>query len=511
MAFLERASSPSFPVRLSAAAERADSLLCLELELQPDLLLLLGGDPLEAGERLLTGVLEALEQEGLFPAALRPLLGSFEAMGVEGVPMLHRVLAPWRDRALLLMDARFGETSREGRAASRAIFDRWGADGAILNPWSGWDFLSPFLERVPDRGVYFLLRPPARHGTWSLADMPVEEHSGLSHPAWMAVARQMREWGRLGLGAVVGSPFLGDLAQTASVLNREQPMPLLVTGAGERGGDAAGAAEALRMSGGDPRLFRVGVGESLLYAFADGGDRDPVAAAVQSARRLSRALGLSTPGPERREGPVRVFLVEDHDLVRRAFRSMLEQEADLVVTGDVGTGEEALVRLGETNTDVVLLDLGLPGMSGLEATRRLRATGCPARVVILSASEDFEDLIACLRAGAHGYIHKRIHAQELVDSVRRAARGEPVIPRDMIAPYLDFRAREKRAALPLSEREIQVLALLAEGCTNREISRRLDVAEGTIKSHVRSLFRKLNTSTREEAVEHARRHGLLGN
>lgn len=500
---------PDFHARLVDSSERADSLLCLELELQPELLGLLGGDPLEAGEKLLSGVLEGMDREGLFPAAIRPILGSFDAFGPEGMAVLERVLQPWRGRVPLLLEARFGDTAAAGETAALAVFDRWGADAAILTPWTAWDFLRPFLDRAPDRGVYFVLRTPARPGTFSLAELPVEQQSGISRPAWMAMARQMGEWSRSGLGAVIGSTFLGDLAQTASALTREQPIALLVTGGGEPGVDLGGVTEALRISGGDPRLFRVGLGSPILYAFADAEGDDPVAAAVRAARRLQPALRVHATGSELPEGPIRVFLVEDHELVRRAFRSMLEHESDLVVTGDVATAEEALERLPGYPPDVVLLDLGLPGMNGIEATRRLRALRCPSRIVILSASEDFDDVVACLRAGAHGYMHKRIHAQELVESVRRAFRGEPVIPRDMIAPYLEFRAREKRTSVPLSDREQEVLVHLAEGCTNREISDRLSVAEGTIKSHVRSLFRKLGISSREEAVVHARGLGLL--
>lgn len=267
--------------------------------------------------------------------------------------------------------------------------------------------------------------------------------------------------------------------------------------------------DALRISGGDARAFRVGIGSPIVYAYTHGDVRDPAAAAVSAARRLTGPLRLASPETGRRDGPIRVFLVEDHELVRRAFRGMLEGEPDMVVTGDVPSAEDALERLPAFYPDVILLDLGLPGINGIEATRRLKAMKCPSRIVILSASEDFDDVIACLRAGAHGYMHKRIHSQELVESVRRASRGEPVIPRDMIAPYLEFRAREKRVSVPLSEREQEVLLLLARGATNREISAHLKVAEGTIKSHVRSLFRKLGISSREEAADHARSLGLL--
>jgi two-component system nitrate/nitrite response regulator NarL len=221
-------------------------------------------------------------------------------------------------------------------------------------------------------------------------------------------------------------------------------------------------------------------------------------------------LRLVDPDARRRVDPIRIFLVEDQSLVRRAFRGVLEHESDLLVVGETSTAEQALQEIPEARPDVILIDLGLPGISGLEATRRLRAMGCPARLVVLSASEDFEDVVSSLQAGAHGYMHKRIHAEELVDSVRRASQGEPVIPRDMVAAYLEHQARERRTSIPLSEREQQVLLHLASGASNREIASLLHSAEGTVKTHVRNVYRKLGIGTRKQAAACARTLGLIG-
>ncbi len=487
-------------------AEAANSLWCLELELE--LSLLPAGRALEAGEKHLTMVLRALDEAGILPAALHPVMSSFDQFGSQGWEALERVLAPWRGRLPILMPARFGESARVGAQAATTVYDTWGADAAILTPWVGHEFLQPFLARLPERGSLFVVRCPGKPGAYDLAGTPVDEPGG-RRPLWMTVARGLRGSMRRGVGAVVGSQSLGELAHVASTLTGEVPKALLVLGVNSPSADVGGIAEALRLSCEETRAFRVGVGLPILYAQPSSPGDDPVSAAVMAARRVHTLLNLHHPQSGAPAEPIRVFLVEDHGLVRRAFRSVLEHERDITVVGEVTTAEEALDSVQEARPDVVLLDLGLPGMSGLDATRRLRSLGCPARILVLSASEDIEDVTSSLAAGAHGYMHKRIHAEELIDSVRRAFRGEPVIPRDMVAPYLEHQARERRGATHLSEREQEVLVLLAEGCKNREIAGRLATAEGTIKTHVRNLYRKLGIGTRREAVVSARNLGLI--
>ncbi len=503
-------SSQDFIAFLIASAEEANSVWCLELDLDPERLP--AERPLQFGERLLAEILRNLESEGLLPAALHPVMASFEAFGLEGLAALERLLAPWRGRLPIILGARPGESARMGRAAAAAVFDRWRADAAILTPWICHDFLQSFLERLPQRGLFFVLRAPGRVGTWDLSSSPVEVPGGGVKPAWMVLARSLGASGRPGMGAVLGSGYLGDLASTASILSQVPGRPLLVFGAQPtlRGADAAGVVGALRLSGGDMRTFRVGVGAPILYAGVGNPGQDPVEEALRAARRLQETLRLADPEARHRSEPIRVYLVEDQGLVRRAFRGVLEHESDLLVVGETSTAEQALQEIPAARPDVILIDLGLPGMSGLEATRRLRATGCTARLVVLSASEDFEDVVASLQAGAHGYMHKRIHAEELVDSVRRASQGEPVIPRDMVAAYLEHQARERRTSMPLSEREQQVLFHLASGASNREIASVLNSAEGTVKTHVRNVYRKLGIGSRKQAAAHAHNLGLIG-
>jgi len=503
-------SGQDFMSFLIDSAERANSAWCLELDLDPERLP--EERPLQFGERLLAEILRNLEVEGLLPAALHPVTASFEAFGLEGLAVMERLLEPWRGRLPIILGARPGESARMGRAAAAAVFDRWKADAAILTPWICQDFLQPFLERLPQRGLFFVLRAPGRVGAWDLSAAPVEVSGGEVKPAWMVLARSLAASGRPGMGAVLGSGYLGDLASTASILSQTAGKPLLVFGVQStlRGADAAGVMGALRLSGGDMRTFRVGVGAPILYAGVGNPGQDPVEEALRAARRLQDAVRLFDAEARHRTEPIRVFLVEDQGLVRRAFRGVLEHESDMVVVGETSTAEQALQEIPEARPDVVLIDLGLPGMTGLEATRRLRATGCTARLVVLSASEDFEDVVSSLQAGAHGYMHKRIHAEELVDSVRRASQGEPVIPRDMVAAYLEHQARERRIIVPLSEREQQVLFHLASGASNREIASVLNSAEGTVKTHVRNVYRKLGIGTRKQAAVCARNLGLIG-
>ena len=495
-----------FLVYLAESAERANNLWCLDLEFPlPE-----GGrGALERGERLLASLFRALQEEGLLPSALRPIRSSFERFGPEGLVVLQRVLAPWLGSIPLLMQAPFGESARAGLVASEVVFDAWKADAAILTPWVGLDFLQGFLARTPGRGSYFDLRASLASTPWGVCERSQEDSRiGSPCPAWRAVTRSLVSAPGSGQGFLVSSRFQGDLAQAVSVLNRDQSRPVLISDSGPPGLDLAGVAQALRLSNCDRRTIRVGGGEAVVQALGRPGGQ-ALDLAVQAARGIHELLRLNAPVPGRQGEPIRVFLVEDYGLVRRAFRGMLEFEQDIAVVGEVTTAEEALERIPLAHPDVVLLDLGLPGMDGLEATRRLRALDPKPRIVVLSASEDFEDVVASLQAGAHGYMHKRIQPEELVDSVRRASRNEPVIPRDMLASYLEFQAREKRSQAPLSQREQEVLVHLASGCTNREVAQRLFTAEGTVKTHVRNIYRKLGISTREEALAHARSAGLL--
>ncbi|SHH84199.1 response regulator [Pollutimonas bauzanensis] len=215
--------------------------------------------------------------------------------------------------------------------------------------------------------------------------------------------------------------------------------------------------------------------------------------------------------------PISVLLVDDHKLFRSGIRSLLQRHADFVVVGEAAEGLEGVKRARQLLPDVILLDLNMPGISGLE-TLQLILQECPAAAVImLTVSEDAEDLTAALQAGARGYLVKNIDADFLVRAIRRAAAGEPVIAETMTAKLV-AQLRGEGAAPPaaapagldkLTPREKDTLACLARGESNKMIARSLDVSESTVKIHVQSILKKLELSSRVQAAIFAVEHGVV--
>ncbi len=220
---------------------------------------------------------------------------------------------------------------------------------------------------------------------------------------------------------------------------------------------------------------------------------------------------------EARPTPIRVLLVDDQRLMREGLRILLELEPDLEVVGEAGDGQAALDAYAALRPDVVLMDVRMPGMDGVEATRRLRERWPEARVIILTTFDDDEYVFEGLRAGALGYLLKDVSGQELAEAVRTVAAGgaliEPSVARKVLAEFARLAppARPIEAGLPtpLSEREREVLRLLALGLTNREIAARLYLAEGTVKNYVTSILQKLGVRDRTQAALRAREIGLL--
>src|SRR5262245_10395009 len=186
--------------------------------------------------------------------------------------------------------------------------------------------------------------------------------------------------------------------------------------------------------------------------------------------------------------PIRLVIADDHALVRAGIRQFIEQETDLQVVGEASAGDEALTSCERLRPDVALLDLRLPGRSGIAVVAALHERSPRTRSVIVSAFDDEEYVAAALDAGAAGYVIKTIHAAELVASVRRAHAGELVLP-----PALATRiaARYRRRDRRLSEREADVLRLLSQGLPNKVIGRRLGISERTVENHLRRVFDKL--------------------
>ena len=215
--------------------------------------------------------------------------------------------------------------------------------------------------------------------------------------------------------------------------------------------------------------------------------------------------------------PIRILIVDDHMLFRSGIKLALQRHEGFEVVGEAGDGLEGIKRAKQLKPDVVLLDLHMPGTSGLEALRVLVEDVPETQVVMLTVSEDAEDLLETLRAGARGYLLKNIDTEFLLESIRRAAHGESVMSPQMahkLADSLRAPPRESTAVTDinpgkLSPREREIIVMLAHGASNKEIARVLNLSESTIKIHVQGILRKLNIAKRVQAAVYAVAHGLI--
>ncbi|GAA4436008.1 response regulator transcription factor [Actinokineospora soli] len=213
---------------------------------------------------------------------------------------------------------------------------------------------------------------------------------------------------------------------------------------------------------------------------------------------------------------IRVLLVDDQALFREALATLLATRDDVVVVGEAGDGEQAVRVAAEVAPDVVLMDLRMPVLDGVAATRRLRAEQPGVQVIALTTFDDDEDVFAALRAGAVGYLLKDVSSARLLEAVRAAARGESVLQPSVAAKVVarvaalpDAQRRPQPLVVPLSERELEVLRLLADGRSNREIAGHLFLAEGTVKNHVTNVLAKLGARDRTQAALRARALDLI--
>ncbi|MBO3752437.1 response regulator transcription factor [Streptosporangiaceae bacterium NEAU-GS5] len=207
---------------------------------------------------------------------------------------------------------------------------------------------------------------------------------------------------------------------------------------------------------------------------------------------------------------IRVLLVDDHPLFRHGLRALLDQAADLDVIGEAGSGDEAVESALELDPDVVVMDLVMPGVSGIEATRRLIDQRPEMGVLVLTMSEDDGSVFAALRAGARGYVLKGADGEELIGALRAVARGEAVYGAAVARRIRRFLTGGPEA-LPFPEltpREREILDLLASGKSNADIARTLFISHKTVKNHLTSVFAKLRVADRAQAMVRARRAGL---
>jgi DNA-binding NarL/FixJ family response regulator len=202
---------------------------------------------------------------------------------------------------------------------------------------------------------------------------------------------------------------------------------------------------------------------------------------------------------------IRVLLAEDHAVVRSGLLQLLGNVDEVEVVGAASGGEEAVALAAEHHPDVVLMDLEMPGIDGIEATRRIRANDENVNVVVLTAFSDRERILAAIDAGAVGYLLKDAEPEELVRGLEAAARGEsPLAPK--AAQALVSARAEQQAEPELTPREREVLALLADGLPNKLIARRLDISEKTVKAHLTSIFQRIGVTDRTQAALWAQRH-----
>jgi DNA-binding NarL/FixJ family response regulator len=204
---------------------------------------------------------------------------------------------------------------------------------------------------------------------------------------------------------------------------------------------------------------------------------------------------------------IRVLIADDHGLVRAGLEQLLGTASDIEVAGAADGGRAAVELAGSTRPDVVLMDLSMPDLDGIAATRELLRRAPEANVVVLTSFSDRERILDALDAGAIGYLLKDAEPEELLRGIRAAARGEsPLAPK--AAQQLLASRRRPSASEQLTDREREILGLLAEGEPNKIIARRLDIAEKTVKNHVSSIFQTLGVTDRTQAALWAQRHGL---
>jgi DNA-binding NarL/FixJ family response regulator len=205
--------------------------------------------------------------------------------------------------------------------------------------------------------------------------------------------------------------------------------------------------------------------------------------------------------------PIRLLIVDDHPVVRDGLRGMLAGDPDFEVVGEAADGTEALATVGSLRPDVILMDLRMAGMGGAAAIRALADDGVPAKVLVLTTYDTDSDVVQALEAGATGYVLKDTPRDELVRAIRAAARGEAVLAPSVAARLVNqLRAPAQDT---LSERELEVLTLIAQGETNRGAAARLFISEATVKTHLLHIYEKLAVNDRAAAVAAAYERGLL--
>jgi len=210
---------------------------------------------------------------------------------------------------------------------------------------------------------------------------------------------------------------------------------------------------------------------------------------------------------------LRVLIADDHPMFRHGMMALLEATPDFVVAGEAATGDEAVQLATTVEPDVILMDLRMPGLNGIEATRRIMHTNPHVRILIVTMSEDDASVFAAMRAGARGYLLKDAHKTEMLRAIRAVASGEAIFSPAIAVRLMDFFAEPRPQAPPLAfpeltERERDVLDLIAQGYNNPEIATRLVLSPNTVRNYVSNIFSKLQVVDRAQAIIRAREAGL---
>lgn len=213
------------------------------------------------------------------------------------------------------------------------------------------------------------------------------------------------------------------------------------------------------------------------------------------------------------QAPAGVLLIDDHPLLRRGITQMLEMEDDLNLAGEASNSSEGVTLAMELEPDLILLDLNMPGVNGLETLKRLRDNGVASRIVIFTVSDNEDDVVAALRSGADGYLLKDMEPEDLLEQLHQAAVGRMVISDRLTALLAEALRNQKQTEqqpdfTSLTPREQEILRLIAEGLSNKMIARKLDISEGTVKVHVKHLLKKLGLRSRVEVAVWAVQEGL---
>jgi two-component system NarL family response regulator len=215
--------------------------------------------------------------------------------------------------------------------------------------------------------------------------------------------------------------------------------------------------------------------------------------------------------------PIRVLIVDDHALFRRGLEMVLEQEPDIDVVGEASDGAEALTKAVDTTPDIVLLDVRMPKRGGIDACTSIKDAVPSAKIIMLTISDEEADLYDAIKAGAMGYLLKEISIEEVASAIRAVHGGQSLISPSMASKLLtEFASMIKRGderqqvpAPRLTDREMEVLRLVAKGMNNRDIAKELFISENTVKNHIRNILEKLQLHSRMEAVVYAVREKLL--